>query len=237
MKSRIYHSLHLDHTDNGSDKVIYILLPEQMEEGKLAAIEKIAETCGVNVILISGFDWDSCMTPWPAQDAFRKSKTYGGKAKEFLDEFINDDCFLIEHSMRIEKPERYLIGISLSGLFAVWATAQKDCFKGVASISGSFWYEGFQTWISGLENTACGKYYFSLGEKEKDSKNKVFAGVLEATETAVEKLRALGKEVTFELNKSGHFDNITEKISDAVKALVPPVVTEAEEDGTTTVQD
>ncbi len=156
MRSRIYHSLHLDHTDNGSEKVVYILLPDQMKEGDLASIEAIADENKINIILVSGFDWESAMTPWktPVPESFTK-KMYEGKAKGFLDEFVSDYCFLIENSMRIEKPERYLIGISLSGLFAVWATAQKDCFKGVASISGSFWYEDFVEWISKQEDMGC----------------------------------------------------------------------------------
>ena len=220
MISRTYHSLHLDHTDNGSDKVVYVLLPEQMKEGELASIEALAQECGVNIVLMSDFDWESCMTPWQAPDAVRKNRMYDGKAAVFLEEFIDDYSFYIEHSLRIEKAERYLVGISLSGLFAVWATAQKDCFKGVASISGSFWYEDFVEWISKQENLGCERYYLSLGAKEKDSKNKVFAGVQEATEAVVEKLLSMGKEVIFELNEDSHSANIMRKIGDAVKGLI-----------------
>ena len=220
MISRTYHSLHLDHTDNGSEKVVYVLLPVQMEEGDLASIEALAEECGVNIVLISDFDWESCMTPWEAPDAVRKNRMYEGKGRAFLEEFIEDYSFYIEHSMRIDKAERYLVGISLSGLFAVWATAQKDYFKGVASISGSFWFEDFVEWISKQETLSCERYYFSLGAKEKDSKNKMFAGVQEATEAVVEYLRSIDKEVIFELNEDSHSANIMRKIGDAVNALI-----------------
>ena len=220
MISRTYHSLHLDHTDNGSDKVVYVLLPLQMEEGDLASIEALADECGVNIVLMSDFDWESYMTPWEAPDAVRKNRMYEGKGRAFLEEFIEDYSFYIEHSLRIDKAERYLVGISLSGLFAVWATAQKDYFKGVASISGSFWFEDFVEWISKQETLSCERYYFSLGAKEKDSKNKMFAGVQEATEAVVEYLRSIDKEVIFELNEDSHSANIMRKIGDAVNALI-----------------
>ena len=220
MISRIYHSLNLNHTDNGSDKVVYVLLPKQMEASDLEAVEASATAHGVNIILLSGFDWDACMTPWKATDIFKTSRCYDGAAKDFLDELINDYSFNIEHSMQIEKAERYLVGTSFSGLFAIWAATQKDFFKGVASLSGSFWYEDFQSWFDQQTTVYGEKFYLSLGEKEKDSKNKTLANVQESTEAVCAHLQELGKEVTFEMNPHHHFNKIPEKIDAALDCII-----------------
>ncbi len=39
-------------------------------------------------------------------------------------------------------------GVSLYGLFALWASCRTHLFEGVASVSGSFWYDKFTEWFS-----------------------------------------------------------------------------------------
>ncbi|MDE6638872.1 MAG: hypothetical protein K2K32_11640 [Muribaculaceae bacterium] len=35
----------------------------------------------------------------------------------------------------------------MSGLFALWQWMVCDTFRNIASLSGSFWYEGFMEWM------------------------------------------------------------------------------------------
>ena len=52
-----------------------------------------------------------------------------------------------EKDLGIEHAERTLLGVSLSGLFAVWAAFNTDAFANIISISGSLWYNGFVEWM------------------------------------------------------------------------------------------
>lgn len=70
--------------------------------------------------------------------------------------------------------------VVISGLFALWASCRTHLFEGVASVSGSFWYDKFTEWFSTQEYSSS-RYYFSLGEKEKDGKNLRLAAVEEET--------------------------------------------------------
>lgn len=69
------------------------------------------------------------------------------------------------------------------------------------------------------KDTATGRYYFSLGNKEKDGKNKRLSSVEEATLEAVDLLKSVGKEVTFEYNEGNHFGPLIERIEKAIKGI------------------
>lgn len=214
--SRTYHSLHLDIATNGSDKICYIMLPEMLKESEHQWLEQMAEKFGSNFIVISGMEWDDDLTPWKAPGL--KGGEFGGKAKHLLDR-LKGDFFAIENSMQLNRKKRYMIGISLSGLFAVWSTGVAPLFEAVGSVSGSLWYDGFIDWLKGRQEFHCSRYYFSLGEKEKDGKNKRLASVEEATLEAVDLLKSAGKEVFFEYNEGNHFGPLIQRIEKSILYL------------------
>ena len=217
--SRAYHSIHLDISNNGSDKICYIILPEKLKESEHAWLDSMAEEFHCNFVVISGIDWDNELTPWKAPGL--KAGVFGGKAQQFLDS-LKGDFFTIENSMRLNRQKRYLVGVSLSGLFAVWATAKENLFEGVGSVSGSLWYDGFLEWMKGEKDFHCSRYYFSLGEKEKEGKNKRLAAVEEATLEAVDMLKSIEKEVLFEYNEGNHFGPLIERIEKAIRLTLCP---------------
>lgn len=214
--SRTYHSLHLDISRSGSDKICYIILPERLKETELPWLDALAERLQCNMVVISGLEWDDDLTPWKAPGL--KSGEFGGKAKELLESF-KADFFSIENSMQLNRQKRYLVGVSLSGLFAVWATAVSPLFEAVGSVSGSLWYDGFLDWMKDRKEFHCSRYYFSLGDKEKEGKNKRLASVEESTLEAVELLKSVGKDVHFEYNEGNHFGPLIERIEKAVVCL------------------
>jgi predicted alpha/beta superfamily hydrolase len=118
------------------------------------------------------------------------------------------------------KSRRSLVGVSLSGLFAVWSTGCMPLFESVGSVSGSLWYDGFLEWMKTQKEFHCDRYYFSLGEKEKDGKNKRLASVEEATLEAIELLKSAGKEVFFEYNEGNHFGPLIERIEKATRHVL-----------------
>lgn len=221
ISSRTYHSLHLDIASQESDIICYILLHESLDEKQKTWLSDLSEKTSSNLVVISGLDWNNDLTPWKA-DGIKKGEIFGGKAKDLLDVLVSDFFVNIEMSLRIRKPKRYICGVSLSGLFALWASMKKELFTGVASISGSFWYDGFTEWFSKQEHVYSDVFYFSLGEKEKDGKNARMAIVETATLEVVESLKSRGKEVIFEMTEGGHFSAIAPRLESAITTLLTP---------------
>lgn len=217
MTSRTYHSLHLDIVSFDSSSIIYTLLPHRLPAEELTAIEELSTRFETNIVAISEMDWNNDMTPWKAPAV--KEGEFGGRASQFLDRLKGDIFFNLESSLQIRNPKRYLIGLSLAGLFSVWAGIMKPLFEGVASISGSFWYDGFADWLMKQEDLKCVRFYVSMGEKEKETKVKRFANIEEDTMKVVETLMLKGAEVAFEVTEGGHNSPVLPRIEKSVVSL------------------
>ena len=215
--SRTYHSLHLDISSRQSDRICYVILPERLKEKELPWLDVMAETHNATFVVISGVNWEEDLTPWKAPGL--KGGEFAGKAQYFLEMLKADLFFNLEASLRIQKADRSIIGVSLSGLFAVWASLSMPLFGSVGSVSGSLWYDGFLEWMKENKDTVTGRYYFSLGDKEKDGKNRRLASVEESTLEAVDLLKSVGKEVTFEYNEGNHFGPLIERIEKAINGI------------------
>ena len=215
--SRTYHALHLDIASYPSDRICYVILPEKLKESEHQWLESMATRHEGNFVVISGVNWEEDLTPWKAPGL--KTGEFSGKAQYFLEMLKGDLFFNLEISLQIKKAERSLVGVSLSGLFAVWASISMPLFSSVGSVSGSFWYDGFLEWMKKNTDTVTGRYYFSLGNKEKDGKNRRLASVEESTLEAVDLLKSVGKEVTFEYNEGNHFGPLIERIEKAINGI------------------
>ena len=215
--SRTYHALHLDIAAYPSERICYVILPEKLKESEHSWLESMAAVHGANFVVVSSVNWEEDLTPWKAPGL--KGGEFAGKAQYFLEMLKADLFFNLEASLRIPKPDRSIVGVSLSGLFAVWASLSMPLFSSVGSVSGSLWYDGFQEWMKENTDTVTGRYYFSLGNKEKDGKNRRLASVEESTLAAVDLLKSVGKEVTFEYNEGNHFGPLIERIEKAIKTL------------------
>ena len=218
MTSRTYHSLHLDIVSFDSSSIIYILLPHRLPAEELTAIEELSTRFKTNIVAISEMDWNNDMTPWKAPTV--KEGEFSGRASQFLDRLKGDIFFNLESSLQIRNPKRYLIGLSLAGLFSVWAGIMKPLFEGVASISGSFWYDGFAEWILKQEDLNCVRFHVSMGDKEKETKVKRFANIEEDTMKVVETLMLKGAEVAFEVTEGGHNSLVLPRIEKSVVSLL-----------------
>ena len=218
MTSRTYHSLHLDIATYDSSSIIYILLPHRLPEEERIALEGLSIRFETNIVTISEMDWNNDMTPWKAPAV--KEGEFGGRASQFLDRLKGDIFFNLENSLQIRNPKRYLMGLSLSGLFTVWAAIRKPLFEGVASISGSFWYDGFAEWLLKQEKLQCVRFYISMGEKEKETKVKRFVSIEEDTMKVVETLMLKGAEVAFEVTEGGHNSPVLPRIEKSVVSFL-----------------
>ena len=216
--SRIYHELNLDIVTTESDDVCYVLLPERMKEADMNWLEEVVQKYPINIVAISGMKWNDDLTPWKAPALNPKEEDFKGKAKDFLSSLLGDICVNTEQSLRLNHPKRYIIGVSLAGLFAVWASTKTNKFECVAPISGSFWYDGFVEWFKEQELLA-ERYFLSLGDKEVKAKNERLASVGSCTESILQIIQDKGKEVTFVTDEGNYFEFFKERIEKAISSV------------------
>ena len=128
---------------------------------------------------------------------------FGGNASKTLEVLKNDVIPTVENE--IGRPERRFIGgYSLSGLFALWCCYECDLFDGAASCSGSLWFPKLYEYIESRP-VPSGKFYFSLGDKEPKTKNKVMSAVGDMTLKIYNKFSEVNADCKFESNSGGHF--------------------------------
>lgn len=204
-----------------SDKICYLILPEGIKENLSAELEILSEKFGVSMVIVNDVNWNDDLTPWPAEGVFRKAKPFGGKASLFLEKLTKEIIPSTEKDLGINNVERTIVGVSLSGMFAVWAGFNTDAFVNIISISGSLWYDSFTDWMSGKTLSSMIKNVcLLLGEKEKNSKDKRIATVEDKTISAASIIRNNSQaSVTFELVEGTHFSSITPRLDKAFEVV------------------
>ena len=204
-----------------SNKICYMILPEGIKGDLCDGLKGLSEKHGISVVLIEDVNWNDDLTPWPAAGVFKKAKPFGGKAAAFLDKLTHEIITETERDLGIEDAERTLLGVSLSGLFAVWSAFNTDVFTNIISISGSLWYDGFVEWMKEqTPSPQLKKICMLLGEKEKNAKEKRMATVEERTLAASDILKAKSQAtVTCELVEGTHFSPILPRMERAMMTL------------------
>ena len=204
-----------------SSKVCYMILSEGIKGELCDGLKGLSEKHGISIVVIEGVNWNDDLTPWPAVGVFKKAKPFGGKAAAFLNKLTHEIIPEAERDLDIEDAERTLLGVSLSGLFAVWAAFNTDAFTNIISISGSLWYDGFVEWMKEqTPSPQLRKVCMLLGEKEKNAKEKRMATVEERSLAAADILKAKSlAAVSFELVEGTHFSPILPRMERAMMTL------------------
>lgn len=217
----------------GSPRVCCILLPRGLMGDGADFLEKAAARYQVSIVVVSGMNWNDDLTPWAADPVFKREKPFGGKAAAFLRILEGDIMPEVERTLGFvhsgsmshedQSPiKRYLVGISLSGLFALWAAHCSDSFAGIASISGSFWFPHLEKWVQSNQlSNAVHKVYISLGDREKDTRNRAMASVEVNTVSIVSHLRTAAADVDYRLEEgTTHFSPIIPRLDAALDSLL-----------------
>lgn len=205
-----------------TDKVCYLILPEGVSKDLSADLQELAERFSLSFVMVEGADWNDDLTPWPAPGVFKKAKPFGGQASAFLTKLCNEIVPKAEGELGLTNPQRTLMGVSLSGLFALWTAFNTDVFQNIISISGSLWYDGFAEWVRTHEiSPKVEGICLLLGEKEKNAKEKRMATVEEKTSeiAAMLKEKCQGK-VVFELVEGTHFSPVVPRMVKALSAVL-----------------
>jgi predicted alpha/beta superfamily hydrolase len=157
----------------------------------------------VSLLVFSDFDWFEDLSPWKMAPLF-KGQNFGGHGKAYLRKIEKE---INEALNELDEPGELMIaGYSLAGLFALYAMYESDLFTGVIACSASTWFEGFvdftrKTPIKSPVHTL----YLSLGDKEKNGRNKTMATVEENTLTLYNEYKPKIEETVFQYEKGGHF--------------------------------
>lgn len=170
------------------------------------------------LVALHDLDWNHVLTPWPAARAFKGGGDFTGGAEAFLQEVTQQIMPAVEKHRPAGK--RLIAGYSLGGLFAVYGALCSGAFDAAASMSGSMWYDDFIPWLEAHAQHAPQRMYFSLGDREHKTRNPRMAPVESCTLQAVELLRGAGKEVLWEKNPGGHFDNVGERMVRGINAMI-----------------
>ncbi len=206
----------------GSDRVAYILYPMDF----LADwIEQAAQRHGVRIVVITGMDWQNVFSPWPAPGVPRGTEDFKGESPQFLKLLQTEVLPRVEAALGVSSgAERTLVGVSMSGLFALWQWMVCDTFTSIASLSGSFWYEGFLDWFKQQPiPRKTGEAFFLLGIKESHSGVKAFNTVAANTAIIVDTLKGAGIKTLFTSVPGDHYADPIPRLEAAFDALFPAV--------------
>ena len=204
------------------NKICYMILPEGIKEDLSDGLKRLSEKYCVSIVVIEDVNWNDDLTPWPAEGVFKKAKPFGGRAVSFLEKLTNEIIPEAEKNLGVEEDaERTIMGVSLSGLFAIWASFNTNAFTNVISISGSLWYDGFVEWMNErMPSPQLKKVCLLLGEKEKDTKEKRMATVEERTHAAANIMKSKSQAtVIFELVEGTHFSPMLPRLGRAFEVV------------------
>ena len=164
------------------------------------------------LVAISDLEWNHDMAPWDSPSTFKNADPCTGGADNYLRLLTEEIIPAAEKELGSIPRWRGIAGYSLAGLFALYAIYQTDLFSRVGSMSGSLWFPGMKEYIFSHElqhQPDC--IYFSLGDKESNTKNPILRTVQENTEEIYAYYQRRGIDTVFQLNPGNHFVQSVER--------------------------
>lgn len=205
-------------TIDDKKRIAYILYPmDNLSDWIAAASEKY----GTNIVVITGMDWQNVFSPWPASGVPKGTDDFKGESPEFLKMLQGEVIPRIENTLGISVDvDRSLIGVSMSGLFALWQWMVCDTFNNIASLSGSFWYDGFLDWMKNRPiPDKSGMAFFLLGNQESKSNVKALDSVEVNTHEIICLLKDAGIKTEFQNVPGNHYSDPIPRLDRAFNAL------------------
>ncbi len=177
-------------------------------------IDKLNGEVCLAVLIIK--NWNKELSPWHHPAVFGKDD-FGNGADELV-EYISDSLIPYLDSLN-NRNNIYLCGYSLAGMFTLYASGRINGLSGVASVSGSLWFTGFEDHLKN-HLPITNRVYLSLGDREYISKNKLMSTVKDKTENVYKLLIDNGYECIYESNEGNHFKDVELRMSKAINWLI-----------------
>lgn len=150
---------------------------------------------------IGNLDWNHDMAPWDNPAAFKDGEPFTAGADDYLRLLAGEILPRAEKDLIGAPAWRGIVGYSLAGLFALYAIYRTDIFSRVGSISGSLWFPGLKQYIlTHKPKRPPDRIYFSLGDKERKTRNLILRSVRQDTEEIYDFYRSMGVDTVFQLN-------------------------------------
>lgn len=174
-------------------------------------------------IYLNEAQWGNKLNPWAAKSPFNGVRDFAGGGAAHLKKFTDELIPRIErHVFGAVKPVwRACAGYSLAGLFSAYAAFTSDKFQKIACVSASFWFSGFDAFVTAHSPQRGLAYvYASLDEAEMNPKNPRGALCGETARNFIAKCRSAGAKAEFEQNPGGHMQDEIARISKAILSLI-----------------
>ena len=213
----------INYNENINSKVPLVILNTYEEDNNL--IWEYTKNNNYILVTISNIDWNRELSPWYQDKLFKNDKEYLGDADSYINELINIIIpkikEIINNELNIEIEEYILGGYSLAGLFSLYTIYKTNIFSKIICVSSSLWYPNLLKFIK--ENNYYkkpNKIYFSLGNKEKNTKNELMKKVEDNTIEIEKYYKDLGIKTIFEYNEGNHFNNPELRISKGINWIL-----------------
>ncbi len=177
------------------------------------------------LVTISNINWNQDLSPWYMDKLFKGEEDYSGKADNYLkllvERIVPEVTKIVMEEFKKEISYYCLAGYSLAGLFAIYSLYKTNVFQRVISASGSLWYPNFSSFIKDYELlNKPDKIYFSLGNKEKNTKNELMKEVEDKTKYLEKYYHNQGIETIYEENEGGHFQDVNIRIAKGISWIL-----------------
>lgn len=212
-------------TNKDKDKLPAIVLNCYDDESEKVFNECVKLKCKDFVLTaISNSNSENEITSYSASELY-KSGDYFDKADEYIKKLESKIIPIIKDHLANELKMQIsyfgIAGYSLGGLFAVYSVYKTALFTRIASASGSLWYPKIKEFIK--ENKTASKIekiYFSLGNKESKTKNKIFMSVKTNTKEIERFYRENGVTTIYEENEGNHFQDAELRMAKGIKWIL-----------------
>lgn len=179
--------------------VVYIHDEGYLFRDQLPALESLMCRQELRELIFVGIRPDNrnCeYTPWYAKALSARYGEFGGQGAQYLDFLANELKPYMDKTYRtLSTPENTgIAGASFGGLISMYAAfLLPGVFGRIASISGSFWYEGFIEFMkaTGIERPGR-KIYLDVGMLEGAEKTNIQQTMVKRNKDAYEILRQKG---------------------------------------------
>lgn len=174
-----------------------------------------------SLIAISDLEWNHDMAPWDIPPIAKNDTPCTGGADDYLCLLTEAIMPQAEDMIRGTPCWRGLAGYSLAGLFAIYAMYHTNLFDRIGSMSGSLWFPGFKEYAMrhALKRTP-EHLYFSLGDKECETRNTYLKVVQSHTEELVIFYQRHSIDTVFQLNPGGHFTEAVKRSALGIQWLL-----------------
>lgn len=181
----------------------------------------VLKTAPCHLLIVNHSAWNDAYSPWKMPSPFAQDVVFKGDGVENLASLVHQVLPSAEGRLQATVQARALVGYSMAGLFALYGSLVSDAFSMGASVSGSLWAPHLEDFIRAqLLVHQPARFYFSLGNKERKTRNPLLASLEKQTLEAERLLRVAGVRTTYAINPGNHFTEPDKRMALAIQWLM-----------------